>query len=389
MKIKVKYIAKSLMSIIVILSIVSCGPKPGGPGGMPGGPPPPPAVDIVQLEELMVTDTDDYIGKVYARDTVDIVARVRGYLKAHNFKEGTIVQKGSLLFQIEPDEYKAEVEQAKADIENIKATLVKDEKNLDRVEELVKQDYISHSSHDQALASRDQTMADLKAKEAKLKKAQLNLSYTKIYAPITGKISDLRVTEGNFVGQDLTPLATIVKLNPIYVTYNIPADDFTNLRMRLSKEGKSISNYEVKLVLSDGTPYPYKGIQDFFDNKIDETTGTIKLRATFPNPEGILLPGQLCNVIVYSGQPVLRQTLLQSAVMEDTAGKYVYILDESNTVHRQGIEVGKQIGKNWVVNKGLNKDHRIISTGLQKIRHGMKVQTTSDKQDKAEDKGKH
>ncbi|MEW5819582.1 MAG: efflux RND transporter periplasmic adaptor subunit, partial [Cyanobacteriota bacterium] len=271
----------------------------------------------------------------------------------------------------------------------IKASLIKDEKNLNRVQELVQQDFISHSSYDQALSTRDNSIAELKAKEAMLKKAKLNLSYTKIYAPINGKIGSLMVTEGNLVGPDTGSMATIVKLNPIYVTYNIPADDFTKLRLKLAKEHKSIENHQIELILSDGAPYAYKGTQDFFDNKIDETTGTIKLRARFPNPDGILLPGQLCNIIVYSNKPVIKQVLPQSAILEDTAGKFVYIVTKEKTVQRQGIETGRQIGKDWVIKDGIEPDDQVISTGLQKIKHGMSVNILSDQTNNADSKGSH
>lgn len=385
MKKTTKNLMIGLTGLAIVFFAVSCNPKPKGPMGPPMGFVP--TVSVTSIKDTRITETDEYIGKVNARDTVDIVARVNGYLKKHYFTEGAIVNKGSLLFLIEPDQYQAEVEQANADIENIKASLIKDEKNLKRTKELIDQDFISHSSFDQALATRDKTTADLKSKEALLKKSKLNLSYTKIYAPITGKIGSLQVTEGNYVGPNSGVLATIVKLNPIFVTYNIPADDFTRLRLKFSEEGKSISNHEVDLVLANDTTYSYKGLQNFFDNKVDDSTGTIKMRAEFPNPEGILLPGQLGKVIVYANSSVIKHIIPQAIVLEDSVGKYVYVVDD-NKVKVQRIKTGKQVGKDIIVESGLSRIEKIISSGLQKLRPGMEVKVSTEAPEKTEDKGK-
>lgn len=379
---------KFLMLLGVGFILASCTPGEKGGGAQQGPPaPPPPGVNVTKIENIEVVEKEEYIGKIYARDVVDIVARVEGYLEKHYFNEGAIVNKGSLLFLIEQDQYQAEVEQARADIENIKATLANDEKNLVRVEELVKDDYISHSNYDAALSQRDQSVASLKAKEAALKKAELNLKYTKIYAPIMGKIGNLKVTEGNLVGPLAGSLATIVKLNPIYVTYKVPAEDFTRLRKKLSKQGKSLSNKKIELFLSDGKVYPLKGVIDFYDNKVDESTNTIEMRAKFPNPDGILLPGQLCSVVIYEGKSIQKPAIIQSAVLEDTAGKYVYTLDKENAVQRQGIKVGQQVDEYWVIKDGLNLSDTVVTTGLQKIRHGMKVNVMKDPQKSSEGKG--
>lgn len=382
---------KSILNYILILGISLCLTscmlnKPDDKSAQKRPQFPPPGVTVTKISKIKITETEKYTGKIYARDVVNIVARVQGYLEKHYFSEGAIVKQHSLLFLIEPDQYQAEVEQAKADIENIKATLVNDEKELARVDELIKEDYISHSRFDQSLAKRDESIAILKAKEAALKKAELNLAYTKIYAPIMGKIGGLEVTEGNLVGPQTGTLATIVKLDPIYVTYNIPADDFTKLRLKLSKEGKSLSNKPIELILNDGTLYPYKGSIDFFDNKVDETTGTIKIRAKFSNPAGVLLPGQLCQVVIYADKPVLKSVIDQSAVLEDSTGKYVYILEEGNTVKKQDIKVGQQTGKYWTIEEGLTANDSVVLTGLQKIREGMKVNILPEK---SENKGKN
>ncbi|MGD9581238.1 MAG: efflux RND transporter periplasmic adaptor subunit [Vampirovibrionia bacterium] len=387
---KTKYIFNLFVVIIIGLCAVSCSghdPKKDKAQGMPQMPPP--GVNITQIKNIKVTETEKYTGKIFARDIVDVVARVQGYLENHYFSEGAIVKQGCLLFLIEPDQYQAEVDQAQADIENVKATLVSDDKDLKRSEELIKLDYISHSSYDKALAKRDQSIAELKAKEAALKKAKLNLTYTKIYAPIMGKIGSLKVTEGNFVGPQTGVLATIVKLDPIYVTYKIPSDELTKLKLKLSQEGKKMANKDVEIILNDGTTYPYKGTVDFTDNQIDETTGTIVMRAKFPNPAGVLLPGQLCQVIVYENKENIRPAISQSVIQEDSEGKYVYILSENDAVQKQYIKVGQQSGKFWVVKDGLTKEDKIISTGLQKIRPGMKVNVMPDKTENTDDKGQN
>ncbi len=347
------------------------GGPPSGHGQMP-----PPMVSLAKVEQKEIVDTKEYIGRVAAKDEVDLVPYVSGYLQKKYFTEGEMVNERDLLFLIEPDEYEAAVAQAKADIENAKALLWESEKNLERAEELVAKDFISKSEYDNKLALRDKNKAALEAAKAYLKKVNNNLKHTRIYAPIPGKIGDVKITEGNLVGSNMGSLATIVRVDPIYVIYNIAADEFVKLRLQLEKENKKMDNCKVKLEFPDGTPYPVQGIQDFYDNRIDQTTGTIKVRATFRNPKGILLPGKLVNVIVYENKGDVKTVIPQAAVLEDPQGKYVYIVDKENKAQQKRIKLGKETGRYFVVKEGLKPDEEIILNGIQKIMMpGMPVMT--------------
>ncbi len=338
-----------------------------------GGPPqgmgqmPPPVVSLTKAGQKKIVNTREYIGRVVAKDEVDLVPQVQGYLKKKYFTDGQMVNKGDILFLIEPDEYEAEVAQAKADIENAKAALWESEKDLERAKELVGNDFISKSDFDTRLALRDKNLAALEAAKAYLKKVNNNLRHTRIYAPVPGKISDIKITEGNLVGPNMGSLATIVRLDPIYVTYNIASDEFTKLQMEQGKKANKIANWKVKLKFQDGTPYPIEGRQDFYDNKIDETTGTIKVRATFRNYKEVLLPGKLVSVTVFRGKKELKTIVPQAAVLEDMQGKYIYFIDKEGKAQQRRITIAGESETDFIVAEGLEPGEEIILNGINKI----------------------
>ncbi|HSA06293.1 MAG TPA: efflux RND transporter periplasmic adaptor subunit [Candidatus Gastranaerophilales bacterium] len=333
---------------------------------------PSPMVTLATVERKNITESKEYIGRVDAKEEVQIVPHVDGYIIKKYVARGAIVNKGDLLYLIEPDEYEATVYQAKADIVNMKATLWESQKNLERAKELVDKDYISKSEYDNKLAIRDRSKAALEYANANLKRVSHSLEHTRIYAPISGKIGGV-VTEGNLVGPSTGALTTISKLDPIYVKYHISADEFTQLRLKLSKEGKSLDNYKIKLEFSDGTAYPIEGKYYSYDNKVDETTGTIEITTLFSNPEGILLPGTMANVVMSEDKEVKKTVIPQSAVLEDTEGKYIYTLDKENKAEIRRIKVGKQIKEDWIVEEGLTEGEKVIMKGLQSLRPGVEV----------------
>lgn len=361
---------KKIVTLLIIVAalffvgktFLLSGGASNGEGQMPAA-----VVSVAKVNKKKIISTKEYLGRVVAKDDVKITARVSGTLEKAYFKEGEIVKKGQALFLVDPDKYEAAVEQANADISNSKAALEESEKNLIRAKELVQNDYISKSEYDSKLALRDKHKAALFAAKAVLRKANHDFRNTKIYAPVDGKIGSIYITEGNQVSPDGGPLATLVSLDPIYVTYNVPADDFTKLRLKLVNENKKLSDMKVKLTLSDGTPFPMEGKQDFFNNKIDDTTGTIQMRATFPNPDEILLPGALVNVIVYEDKDIDVVVIPQAATLEDADGKYVYVVDEKGLAQQKRIRVDKETGTDFVVEEGLQPGEEIIVNGLQKI----------------------
>ncbi len=311
-------------------------------------------------------------GRIDAKYSVDVVARINGWLQKRFFDEGAKIKKGQTLFLIEPDQYQNALSNASANVRQTQASYVNAQQELVRASELVKKDYVSKSYYDQALATRDTAKAALDAAKAQLADAKLNLSYTKITSPIDGKIGKIIITEGNLVNTQSGPLARIVSISPIYVYFNLKSSEF--LKFKKADNNADFSNMEVKIQLADGSIYNETGKIEFVDNEVNETTGTISLRATFENADELLVPGDFVKVIVKSTQPRNVMLVPQASALNDAQGYYVWGLDSENKTVRKDIKVSEEINKNWVVEDGLTPDDIIVAKGIQSIRMpGQKV----------------
>ena len=280
------------------------------------------------------------------------------------FKEGDFVKAGQTLFLIEPTEFSNAANVAKAEVANTKAQLEYAEKQLIRASELVKKDYIAKSQYDNMLSQRDSLRAQLASAQARYNDSMRNLSYTHVKAPVDGRIGIIAVTVGNYVTPSSGALTTINSTNPIYVTFPIDSEDFTSLSLA---DGSNDTNRKVDLIFSNGQKYPLTGVQDFHDNKIDQSTGTVTMRATFQNPNNQLLHGEFVTVKLYSNKPVKTPIVPQIAVQENQEGKFVYILDENDLPVLTYIKVNGQQGDNWIVTKGVKAGDRLITDGIQKV----------------------
>ncbi|MBQ9245123.1 efflux RND transporter periplasmic adaptor subunit [bacterium] len=321
-------------------------------------------------------------GRLDSKYTVDVLARINGWLQKRFFDEGAKVSKGQTLFKIEPDEYQLAVNNAAANVRQTQAALKNAEQELVRAQELVKNDYVSKSYYDQAVATRDTSKAAFDAAKAQLANAQLNLSYTNVTSPIDGKIGKIIITEGNLVNTQSGPLARIVSVQPIFAYFTLKSSEF--LKFKKADTSSDFSNMEIKLQLADGSIYNETGKIEFIDNQVNETTGTISLRATFENADELLVPGDFVKVIVKSTEPRNVLMIPQSAALDDSAGYYVWAVDNDGVVSRKDIKVSDEIDKNWVVEDGLTEDDVIVGKGLQSIRMpGQKVNPTplEDKQE--------
>ena len=305
-------------------------------------------------------------GRIEAKYSVDIVARINGWLQKSYFEEGAKVKKGQTLFLIEPDQYQNLVNTASANVRQAQAALTNAEKELTRAQELVKNDYVSKSYYDQALATHDTSRAALDAAKAQLADAKLNLSYTKITSPVDGKIGKIIITEGNLVNTATGPIARVVSTSPIYAYFNLKSSEF--LKLKKQDSSADFSNMEVKLQLADGTLYDEVGKVEYVGNEINPTTGTIDLRATFENVNELLVPGDFVSVVVKSTQPKTVMTVPQSAVLDDANGYYVWTVDEEGKVARKNIKVSYEVNKNWIVEEGIETTDNIVAKGLQSIR---------------------
>lgn len=331
---------------------------------------PAPTVTVQEIETKNVIRSFDAPGRVVSKYRVDVMARISGYLLKSYFKEGDTVRAGQTLFLIEPTEYSNASNVAAANVKNLKAQLVYAEKQLARAAELVKKDYIAKAQYDQILSQRDALRAQLASAQASLNDANRNLGYTNVKSPVNGKVGIINVTVGNYVSPTSGALTTINSTNPIYVTFPIESADFQALAVADKSNNK---NRKVELIMNGGTKYSKLGVQDFQDNKVDQTTGTVTMRATFDNPNNELIHGEFVTVKLYSNNPVEVPVAPVTAVLENQAGKYVYKLDDKNLPQLVYVKTGEQNGDNWIIKEGLQKGDRIVTEGLQKVTPGKPV----------------
>lgn len=338
---------------------------------------PAPSVTVQEIENQSVIRNFEAPGRVVSKYRVDVLARISGYLQKSYFNEGDYVKAGQILFLIEPTEYANAANVAGANVKNLNAQLTYAEKQLARAAELVKKDYIAKAQYDQLLSQRDALKAQLASAQASYNDANRNLGYTHVKSPVDGKVGIINVTVGNYVSPTSGALTTINSTNPIYVTFPIDSNDFQALSNADKANNK---NRKVELLLSGGSKYSLTGVQDFQDNKVDQSTGTVTMRATFQNPDNQLIHGEFVTVKLYSNNPVDVPVAPVTAVLENQAGKYVYKLDENDIPQLTYIKTGEQNGHNWIINEGLKKGDRIVTEGLQKVTPGKPVKVISEEE---------
>ncbi len=338
---------------------------------------PAPAVSVMEIQNQSVIRSFEAPGRVVSKYRVDVLARIAGYLMKSYFKEGDFVKEGQVLFEIESQEFENASNVAAANIKNLSAQLTYAEKQLARANELVKKDYIAKSQYDQMLSNRDALRAQLSSAQAQYNDANRNLGYTRVKAPVDGKVGIINVTVGNYVSPSAGALTTINSTNPIYITFPLDSSDFQALA---AGDGEANKDRKVELLLAGGTKYEFDGVQDFQDNKVDVSTGTITMRATFENPNNELIHGEFVTVKLYANKPVEVPVAPVTAVMENQAGKYVYKLDENEVPQLVYVKTGEQKGHNWIISEGLQKGDRIVTEGLQKVTPGKPVRIVTDEE---------
>lgn len=345
-----------------------------------------PQVIIEPVQEEEIIWTFDAPGRIVSKYQVNVLARINGYLQKSYFKEGDFVKTGQVLFQIEPEEFSNAADVAKANVQNIQARLTYAQNQLKRAEELVKNDYIAKSQYEAMLAERDSLVAQLASAKATNSDTRRNLGYTEVKSPVDGRVGLITVTLGNYVTPASGPLTTINSMDPIYVTFPMGTADFATLMM--TDKGND-QNRKVELYFGNGVKYELDGVQDFHDNKVDETTGTVTMRATFENPRNVLLHGEFVNVKLYANNKVKVPVVPQIAVQENQAGKYVYTVNDDNEVSLTYIKTGTEAGDKWVVKEGLKEGDRVITDGFMKVVPGSKVKeiTPEDKARMTETQG--
>ena len=336
---------------------------------------PPPAVTVTPVVSREVTATGDFIGRVVAIDKVDVVARISGFINERNFTEGQQVKTGDLLFSIEPDTYKAAVDQQTANLAKAKATEVNANLQLQRGQDLVRNQNIPQSEVDQRAANAQAAHADVMQAQALLEQARINLGYTEIRSPVDGRIGLANFTVGNLVSPSSGPLATIVSQDPIYVTFQASEADIIEYKHRIAASADKNPHVTIHIKLPDGTVYPHPGRTNLLDVQVQPDTDTVLVRAQLPNPEGMLIPGGIVGVITERGAPQASLIVPQSAVQLDQAGRYVMVVGADKKVELRRITTGVEQGRDIVVSQGLKQGELVIVEGIQKVHPGQVVAT--------------
>ena len=331
-------------------------------------------VDNPHIEIMNVSA--ESTGRVEAEYSVDLVARVPGFLIKKYFKEGDFVKKGQLLFQIDPREYQIEVNNSRANMNQYGALLKNSQQELNRANALIKEDLISRSDVDSSLAARNQNRAQYEAARQQLELARVNLSYTSIKSPIAGRIGKVNITEGNYVTPTSGSLVNVSSVNPVYVTFSLKSDDF----VKLLKGSDRFKDAQVKVQFDNGTTYDKIGKINFVDNQIDKDSGSVKMRATFDNSKMWLVPGDYMKVTIVAPKQVKFMTIPQACTKGDAmSGYYVWVVEDNKAV-RKDIEVSDTINNNWVVTKGLNLSDVVVTSGIQNINmEGQKLKVATKK----------
>ncbi|MCC7421015.1 MAG: efflux RND transporter periplasmic adaptor subunit [Planctomycetaceae bacterium] len=364
----------------VVVVVAGCGVLAGCGGHAPAqsGPPVPEAPEVHVSVPVMaeVTDYQDFPGRLAAVNSVEVRARVTGYLNKIHFEEGSEVEQGDLLFEIDPRPYEAELARAKGSVVQAEGRLKRLESEFKRAKDLAERKAISQEEIDRITGDRTEALGAVAVSEAAVEMAELNLSFTKVTAPLSGRIGNRTLDPGNLVKADETSVTVIVSTNPIYVNFDL--DERTMLRLKRLIAEKKISwstkgGIPVLIGLADEEGYPHAGTINFADNRVDADSGTWRLRGRFDNSDGLLTPGLFVRVRLPIGGPVKSLLITEEALSTDQGQKFVYVVKPDKMVEYRRIKVGRIHDGLRVVLDGLTTGEQIIHSGLQRARPGNPV----------------
>jgi RND family efflux transporter MFP subunit len=366
-----------LASLFLLLALAACG-QSQPPGG---GAPPPPQVTVAKPTQRPVTDQDEYVGRFVAVDSVEVRARVSGYLDQVHFKDGQMVKQGDLLFTIDKRPFQNTLDQSRGTLAQAKANLAFTEADLERAKQLVRDKTITEQAFDQRTQAYRGAAASVAANEAAVRQAELDVQFTELRAPVAGRIGDRRVSPGNLVtggaSGGTTMLAMIVSLDPIRFEFTF--DEASYLRYeRFSHTSKEVTGREggvdVTLKLLDEKDFTHRGSMDFVDNVIEKSSGTIRGRAVFSNPDGVLTPGMFGRIRV-PGSPTYTALLVpDAAIGSEQIRKFVMVVGADNAAVQKYVTLGPLLEGNLrVIKDGIAADDRVVVNGLMRVRPNMKV----------------
>lgn len=358
-----------LSALIACLSLTACTPD------KPAAPPPPTEVGVVTLISQPVTIESELAGRTTASLVSEVRPQIAGLIRARLFEEGATVKAGQVLYRIEPAMYQAAVDEARASLASAEAAVPGARLKRDRYNELLSMEGVSQQEVDDARTAYDQAVATVSQQKAALATARINLDFTQLRAPISGRISKSAFTVGALVTASQTdPLATIRALDPMYVDLNQSSAALLRLRTMMSTGGMVAASAPVRLKLEDGSDYAHPGTLKFTEVAVDEATGAVTLRASFPNPDGVLLTGMYVRAVLDEAVDPKGMLAPQQGITRNAKGEAIAMLvNAQGVVEERVVVTGRTQGDQWIVSKGLAAGERIIVEGLSKIRVGDKV----------------
>ena len=359
--------------VLISSALVGCGSEEGNQPVAVA-----PNVGVAEVVSMRLSEWDEYSGRLSAPESVTLIPRISGYVSRVVFQEGDFVEKGDVLFEIDNEPYVVEVERLAAQFKSAKSRLKLATSEFQRGKSLIEQNAISQEALDNRYASLQQAEADADAVQASLKRAELDLSYTKVTAPVSGRVSRALITQGNFVTAGQSMLTSLVSTSEMYAYFDI--DEQTYLRYVRSSliNANGENNQTVAMALAGDDEYSFQGNISFLDNQVSEKTGSIRVRASFENSDGILMPGLFARVRIAGSKMHDGILIDEKAIGTDLNNKYVLVVSESNTVEYRVIKLGEALGNLRIVKSGLNAGDVIVVNGLQRVMPGMAVSPNNE-----------
>jgi len=370
------FLIKHITVLTLVTLLAACG---AGQADQQASIPTLPSVSVAEVVVERVTEWDEFTGRIQAPQTIELRPRVSGYIDIVGYEEGAIVEAGQPLFFIDNRPYRAEVKRLEAELAQANSQRQLAEREYTRASNLIAESAISQEMLDSRLAASQQAAAHVQSVEAALEIARLNLSYTRVEAPIRGRVSNALITKGNYVTAGVDVLTTLVSTDKVYAYFD--ADEQTYLKyVEMANQGERPSSRDVRnpvvMGLANDIDYPHHGVIDFVDNTVNQQTGTIRGRAVFDNADGKLIPGLFARIKLVGSASYDGILIDDKAIGTDLNNKYVLVLDEQNTVQYRPVELGEKISGLRIIKSGLQHGEKIVVRGLQRVRPGTPVQPT-------------
>ncbi|MGI2001661.1 efflux RND transporter periplasmic adaptor subunit [Shewanella frigidimarina] len=368
-----KSIKITLLVSLTALLLVACGKQPAQQANTPAAP----KVDVANVLYERITEWDQFTGRLQAPEKVTLVPRVSGYIESINFKEGALVQKGDVLFTIDSSVFTAEYERLKAELTSAISANQLAENDYERANKLFHQKAVSEELIDTRRSNMHQTAAAVASVKAALTRAQLNVEYTHVTAPITGRVSYANETAGNYVTAGQTHLTSLVSTSHMYAYFDIDEQTYLKyaaLSFENKRQSPRLGNNAVVMALANETNFNHQGVIDFVDNTVDQQTGTIRVRANFANQDNQLLPGLFARISIAGSESYDSILIDDKAIFTDLNNKFVLVVNDKNTLEYRSVSLGEKLHGLRIITAGLSPNDTIVVNSLQKVRPNVTIE---------------